>query len=155
MKTIKHRIDGAWVIYSESAVIFKSIVGRSLEIPWEQIDFFSPTPAVKFINDSWYTFDGIDISGDKALHKMKFLSIHMVIKDVTKLNYGKGKFDKIIGRLLFPIFSNMANGMGGFDPAMASCEYYIKRRSLNVPLRELLDLMNTKSRFDLVCIWDV
>ena len=148
---IKHKISNGWVYYSEYGITIKPLFyWNTFFIPWAEIDFVSPIPAVHFENGEWLTFEKNNLMADNALKSIKFFVLDIVVKDYRQLKYGDNFIEKLLGYCFFPIAKSLINADDKPDLKNASFTYKINKKSLNVPLRYLLDLIQKKNKYGLL-----
>lgn len=154
-KIIKHRSNGGWISYTNNGIEHKSyFLKKPFLIPWSNINFLCLTPFVKLDNGIWFTFDGENINGDKSILDLKYLYIDIIIKDYKKLDYGNSILKKVFKHIIHPIFTSLADENGLCHPKEAFYRYPVMRKSLNVPLKELLNFINSNSKFDILTFLD-
>jgi hypothetical protein len=152
---IKHKISNGWVYYSEDGITIKpNLYWNTFVISWTEIDFISPIPGIRFENKEWFTFEKINLMSDDALKRLDFCVFDIVVKDYHKLKYGNNFIEKILGYCFFPIAESLINADDKPDRKKACFSYRLKKTSLNVPLRILLNLIQNKNKYGLLGHFD-
>jgi hypothetical protein len=148
-----HRYEKGFVFYDDYGISIRPRLSKKkLLIAWENIKFISPTPAVKQIENRWFTYNEIDLMVDDGLQKLDFLYFDIVIKDRHQLKMpGISLYDSALFWLEFPTINATYDEHDQPMKDQGFIHYKIKKGTLNKPLRELLDFLQVKTKYDLLC----
>ncbi len=154
MQLVFHHSYGYGTIaYSQSGISIKPLFSRvAMLIPWSNIKFLSPTPAVTKLNDNWQTYDGRDLMETNALEALDFFYVDIVLKNRHELKMGRLSFwDSMIFRAGFP---SVKPTYGADDKPLKEEGFIrikIRKGTLNAPLSQLLIFLDKQTRYDLLC----
>ncbi len=150
METIfEHKYEAGKVVYTETGITFYPVLSRhSLMIPWSNVDFVSPTPAVKLHNKEWSTFDGRSLKG------LDYFNISIVLKNRRLVSLNTNLIEKLWFYVNFPVIKVTYGADDKQKVYEGFMKYKMKLPTLNRPLEELLNFFAIYSRYDLLCSFD-
>lgn len=149
---IHHKYETGRIFYTADGItVAPFLTNHTLTIPWTNISFISPTPAVKMTDNGWQTFDGHDLMAADALKQLDFFHIDVVMKNRHLPVMRSGFLQHLLFYMNAPEVSATYTA-GEVPHEMEGCiTYKVRKRTLNCPLKELLDLFQAYSRYDLLC----
>ena len=150
----EHKYESGRIVYTVEGIAFYPLLSRhSLTIPWSNIHFISPIPAVELAGNNWQTFDGRSLVGNEY-RKLRHFYIRIVLINRLKVTIETSLLKKLLFFVCFPVISATYGADNKQKAYQGFLQYELKLRTLNRPLDELLILIATYSRYDLLCSSD-
>lgn len=139
---IIHRTQAGTATYDTRGITLRPRFGKTeLRIPWSEIDFFSPTPALRHTDAGWTDFRG------RPVDTLDRLLLEPAVRNRQQLQL-QGWYARLWWRRfeLHPL-------LGADDEPLPRAGYFrleVRLSTLSVPRAVFFDFLTTHSRFDLI-----
>ncbi len=137
--------------YGTGKIIYPTLSLRHITIPWSNIDFISTTPSVNLINGRWQTYNGKFLDDKNSSELLDFFHIAVALKNRQLVTTQLTIWQRIFFWLYFPLVKALFDANDKPEKEKGIIEYEVKKQTLNCELKYLLDFINKKSSFGLIC----